>query len=87
MQDGGIVERNDLFDFEAPTDGYQTAVEVVMPTTAKSWASEATNDYFAKLSDGKFARFSINFYAGDRTFVVIETFLNPIAGSRILEPN
>jgi hypothetical protein len=81
---GGILERKDPFNFEAPPNGYEAAIEVVMPDKATRWSSEATRDYFAKLPDGRFARFTVNFYPGDRNFVVVETFLNPV-GSRILE--
>ena len=38
-----------------------------------------------KLPDGRYARFSIKFYAGDRNFIVFESYLNPTRGSRNLE--
>jgi hypothetical protein len=42
-------------------------------------------NYFAKLPDGRYARFSINLYPGDRNFVVLESYVNPTPGNRNLE--
>ena len=61
---GGLVQREGQFDFEAPLDGYQPAIEVKMAATAEQWTSRLTRQYFAKLPDGRYARFSIRFYAG-----------------------
>jgi hypothetical protein len=82
---GGLVERKGQFDFEAPVEGYQPAIEVSMAANAEQWTSRLTKEYFAKLGDGKYARFSIRFYAGDRNFVVFESYVNPTPGSRNLE--
>ena len=82
---GGLVERKEQFDFQAPVDGYQPAIEVNMAATAEQWTSRLTRQYFARLADGRHARFSIRFYAGSRNFVVLESYLNPNPGSRNLE--
>ncbi len=82
---GGLIERKGQFDFEAPADGYQPTIEVNMAANAEQWTARLTKEYFAKLGDGKYARFSVRFYAGDRNFVVLESYLNPILGSRNLE--
>jgi len=82
---GGIVERKGQFNFEAPSDGYQPSVEVNMPADTEQWSSDVLKEYFAKLPDGRYARFSIEFYAGDRNFVVFKSYLNPKIGSRNLE--
>ena len=82
---GGLVERKGQFDFQAPVDGYQPAIEVNMAATAEQWTSRLTRQYFARLADGRHARFSIRFYAGSRNFVVLESYLNPNPGSRNLE--
>jgi hypothetical protein len=82
---GGIIERKGRFDFEAPADGYQTAVEVNMPATAAKWSIGAEREYFAQLSDGRYARFSVRFYPRKRNFVVLESYINPTPGSRNLE--
>jgi hypothetical protein len=82
---GGLADRKGQFDFEAPANGYQPSVEVNMPSTAENWSLRLTKEYFARLSDGKYARFSIRFYPGDRNFVVVESYVNPKVGSRNLE--
>lgn len=82
---GGLIERKGKFDFEAPADGYQSTAEINMPASAQGWSSDVTKSYFAKLPDGRYARFSINFYPGNRNFVVIESYVNPAPGSRGLE--
>ncbi len=84
---GGLIERKGQFDFEAPADGYQPTAEIDMPTTAQRWTSRGERQYFAKLPDGRYARFSIRFYPGQRNFVVLEGYVNPTAGSRNLEPD
>lgn len=82
---GGLIERTGEFDFEAPSDGYQAAVDVSMPTNAEKWSSDVTKSYFAKLPDGTYARFSINLYPGKRNFVVLEGYLSSTSGNRNLE--
>ena len=82
---GGLIERKDRFDFEAPADGYQSSTEINMAETATEWSARAEKQYFARLSDGKYARLMIRFYPGKRNFVVIESYVNPTPGDRNLE--
>jgi hypothetical protein len=82
---GGIVERSDRFAFEAPENGYEDSVEAGMEANAEKWSPRLDRDYFVKLPDGTFARFTIRFYPGKRNFVVVESYLNPKPGSRNLE--
>ena len=82
---GGLVKRNGQFDFEAPIGDYQSAIEVNMTADAEKWTSDVRNDYFAKLPDGRHARFSINLYPGKRNFVVIESYVSLTPGDRNLE--
>jgi hypothetical protein len=82
---GGLHERKGQFDFEAPSDGYESFVEINMPANAGRWSSDVPKQYFAKLPNGTYARFSTEFYAGDRNFIVFESYLNPRPGSRNLE--
>jgi hypothetical protein len=85
---GGLIERKGEFDFEAPADGYQASAEINMPATAENWSSSGAREYFAKLGDGRYARFSIRFYPRQqRNFVVIETYINPKSHDRNLEFN
>jgi hypothetical protein len=82
---GGLTERTGQFDFEAPAEGYQPALELKMPSMAEKWSSDIPKEYFAKLPNDRYARFSIEFYAGDRNFVVLTSYLNPEPGHRNLE--
>jgi hypothetical protein len=82
---GGLAERRGEFEFEAPLDNYSNDIEVAMASEQAGWSSDVTKNYFARLPDGRFARFSINFYPGKRNFVVIESYVNPIPGNRNLE--
>ena len=83
---GGLTERTGEFAFAAPSDGYQPAVTIEMPAVVQAWSSHLTKSYFAKLPDGRHARFSINFYPSQRrNFVVIESYINPTVGDRNLE--
>ena len=82
---GGLLERKEQFDFEAPSDGYESFVEINMSANAERWSSDVPKQYFAKLPNGTYARFSTEFYAGDRNFIVFESYLNPRPGSRNLE--
>jgi len=85
IPDGGLAERVGRFNFEAPIQGYQPKVKVSMMEQANHGRSGAERDYFAKLPNGTFGRFSIRFYPRERNFVVIEAYLNPVAGRRNLE--
>ena len=91
VEGGGIVERKERFDFAAPNDGYETAVEVGFSKNSDQWSDRLTRDYFLKLADGRYARFSVRLFAGgindeaDRNWVVLESYVNPTPGSRNLE--
>jgi len=82
---GGVVEKKPGFEFEAPEDGYTSSVDIRMPATAEAWSSTLSKEYFARLADGRYARCSIDFYAGKRCFVVLTTYVNPRPGHRNLE--
>lgn len=84
---GGLIEREGEFDFEAPSDGYKEHVEVGSNANDERWLPSISKDYFARLKDGRYARFSIRFYPGDRNFIVVESFVNPNVGDRNLEFN
>lgn len=85
IPEGGLAERGGQFIFEAPQDGYSRNMEISMSERQPEWTSDVSKQYFAKLPDGRFARFAINFYPGKRNFVVIESHVNPTPGNRNLE--
>jgi len=82
---GGLVERKEQFNFEAPDANYQPIIEISMPASAEQWNNRLTKEYFAKLGDGRYARLSIRLYPGQRNFVVLESYMNPTPGDRNLE--
>jgi hypothetical protein len=86
---GGLIHRAGSFDFEAPKDGYANSdtIEMLASLPAANWDSMAERAYFIRFADGVFARASLEMHAGGDRFVVWESFLNPKAGSRILEGN
>ena len=82
---GGLVERTGSFCFEAPESGYQPTFEAGMARTAEHWRNGLERTFFAQIADGRFARFSLALTTGGEHFIVLESFLNPKAGSRNLE--
>ncbi len=83
---GGLIDRKDQFDFEAPTEGYEETVNVGMDGSDPAWKSQTEKSYFAKLPDGSFARLQIHFRASDyKSTMVLESYFNPEPGHRNLE--
>lgn len=82
---GGLIERNDNFDFIAPAEGYEPTVEISMNQAADRWQKGFDGQYFVKLRNGTFARMSLRLTTGGDHFFMIESFLNPTPGSRNLE--
>lgn len=88
VPDGGLLERKDAFDFQAPQDGYTPSDKVDMPSSlGDQWRSFTDRSYFIRFADGTFARAKLQMHPGGDRFVVWESFYNPKAGSPILEPN
>lgn len=86
---GGLIQRTDAFNFEAPKDGYVTGDTIEMPASLPvgKWRGMAERAYFIRFNDGVFARASLEIHAGGDHFVVWESFLNPKMESRMLEGN
>lgn len=82
---GGLVERTGQFDFEAPTEGYTSSVELSKSKAAERWSPSMKKQFFARLSDDRYARINFEIVAGGDHFIVLETFLNPDPGNRNLE--
>ncbi len=81
---GGVIQRTGEFDFEAPADGYSSEFETTMAQNAEHWRNGFERQFFARLPDGRFARFTINLKTGG-LFFTLESFVNPTPGSRNLE--
>lgn len=86
VPNGGLVVRDKEVDFDAPEDGYQPYVDLAFPKSlGRAWQYTKHLDYFAKLSNGSFARVSLTLYAGHTNFLVMDAYVNPAVGSRNLE--
>ena len=85
VPNGGLTERKEEFDFEAPADGYRPSDEINMPQTAERWSPQVSREYFVKLADGRYARIRFEMVAGGDNFFSISSYLNPKPGSRNLE--
>jgi hypothetical protein len=82
---GGLVERKDNFDFEAPSEGYQPFDEITMPQNAERWNPQASRQYFVKLDNNLYACIQFEMVAGGDHFFSVTSYLNPTPGSRNLE--
>lgn len=84
---GGLLERVNEFVFEAPVEGYSESVEIVMPHDADRWNPQGQRSYFIKLADDRYARLEFKMIAGGEHYFRLESYYNPISGSRNLEYN
>ena len=82
---GGLVERGDQLDQEAPVDGYKPFVEFEMAQNTQPWRPSAGGEYFLKIGNGSYARARLQMIAGGDHFATVESYLNPKPGSRNLE--
>jgi hypothetical protein len=82
---GGLVERKEQFDFEAPALGYQQYDEIVMLSNDPSWTRRFKKNYFAQFPSGNYARLQFQFTSGGDHFFIVESYLNPRPGSRNVE--
>ncbi len=83
---GGMVERSDALNFEAPEEGYVPRQTINMPASLAqdAWKSDIQRDYFVKFGSGNYGRVRLSI-SGDKGRSIAEVFLNPIPGSRNLE--
>ena len=80
---GGLTERRDPYQFEAPAEGYSPFAE--LQPSPERWSSRIEKQYFVALRDGCFARIELRLRAEGEHYFVVESFLNPQPGSRNLE--
>lgn len=84
---GGLLERVNEFAFEAPVGGYNESVEIAMQHNTARWSPQGQWSYFVKLADGRYARVEFKMIAGGEHYFRLESYYNPIPGSRNLEYN
>jgi hypothetical protein len=84
VSNGGLVERLNSLDFQAPENGYVSAIEIQMVSTSNlQWSSRINKEYFVRFENGRYGRFQI-IVSGETGFCRFESYLNP-SGSRNLE--
>ena len=85
--EGGLIERQGEFDFEAPIGGYHENFEIDMPASlGEKWDYTANKSFFVKLSNGRFGRLNVTIQAGHNTTPLLVTaYINPTPGDRNLE--
>jgi hypothetical protein len=85
IPDGGLVENQDEYQFEAPASGYQPALEYDFVKTDTNWTTQVTKQFYIMF--GNPPRYgSLSFQCNLRQQTVFLTYaINP-DGSRNLEP-
>lgn len=83
---GGLADRKDKYDFQAPSDGYREVIEGAMVAGGDNWHTTIQRDFFGKLQNGCHVRFKVSLTTWGRGSFAIESFfMNPAPGSRNLE--
>jgi hypothetical protein len=87
VEDGELADRTDDFAFEAPTSGYRAEDSVAMSRglPPEKWKDRVSKSYFIRFNDGTAARATVDFHAGAKPHVWLDSYLNPKPGSRNLE--
>jgi hypothetical protein len=84
VPDGGLVEHDLEFPFEAPGEGYKRKVEFNMPANAPDWKRSVEKSYFIRFgTPPKYGRIHIRFNGASQK-VFLNYTVNP-SGSRDLE--
>lgn len=80
---GGLQQTQNVYEFSAPSSGYQEFIENEIVPGVSGWNDSREQMYFVKLADGKYARIRFEIRAlGD--FFIEDGYLNP-SGSQNLE--
>jgi hypothetical protein len=88
VPDGGILETNEEFMFEAPTDGYQPSIVIQATTNDLHWSAVAKTQFYFKSRNGNvYGRAKAKIYSQYQKAAAIDLdyYVNP-SGSRNLEP-
>ncbi len=84
VPNGGLVQTEEQFAFEAPENGYQPSIVMDMSTNNPNWQGTVKSKYYLQLPDGKYGRIDFDFLPYNGVFT-IKSWINP-SGSRNLEP-
>jgi hypothetical protein len=84
ISDGGLIEHDLEFPFEAPDEGYKSKVEFNMPANAPDWKRSVEKSYFIRFgTPPKYGRIHVRFNGASQK-VLLSYTVNP-SGSRNLE--
>jgi hypothetical protein len=84
VQDGGLLEHNLEFPFEAPAEGYIPQVVFEMPANSSDWKRSIQKSYFIRFGNpAKYGRLEIRLNGASQK-VLVRYAVNP-NGSRSLE--
>ena len=89
ITNGGLLEyTNQLYPYEAPSDGYRKTITLNYTTNMVGWQSWAKRDFYFNAKNGQdYGRMTIEVHAGAQTpkaYFEAKIYINP-AGSRNLE--
>ena len=83
---GGLTDRKDAYEFQAPSDGYREVIEGAMVAGGDNWHTTIQRNFFGKLRNGCHVRFQVSLTTwGKGSFAIDAFFMNPAPGSRNLE--
>jgi hypothetical protein len=86
---GGLVESKQRLMYLAPDTGYASTLAIDMPATKPDWANSINRSYYVRTSGNVFGRVEVYLNANQRgydpSYVMLQWWLNPKAGSRNLE--
>ena len=85
---GGLVERVEATNYEAPADGYQRAFEFSMDQNlpGDQWNFTMAKSFFVHFEDDTYGLLQVQLVAAGTHFATVRSSVNPVAGSRHLEP-
>ena len=85
VADGGLVEHNLEFPFEAPEEGYVSRVDFDMSSQSQNWRAVIEKNFFLRFgTPAKHGRIRLRL-SGSSSHVTLTYWVNP-TGSRNLEP-
>ena len=83
---GGLADRKDRYEFQAPAEGYLEVIEGAMIAGANGWHTTVQRGFFGRLQNGCHVRFNVSLTTWGRgSFAIDSFFMNPAPGSRNLE--
>jgi hypothetical protein len=86
---GGIIEEEDLYPYQAKGDGYQTFFETSMSSNSVPWQAEFRRNFYIRNAQGQYGLMQVEISTSSKrpdTGIKVEVSINP-SGSQNLEPD